>query len=113
MYCDGMGYMIERRRRGKNIAGGEADRRNPRIAAPSTNEPRSGGKRTNGGETPYAREPYILYTFGGYFWRGEKGQKCIEKTSLFSIHFWRYERGLHNYRVLPGLTRHLMLSKAG
>ena len=35
---------------------------------------------------PYAREPYILYTFGGCFWRGEKGQKCIEKTSLFFEH---------------------------
>ena len=68
MYCDGMGYMIERRRRGKNIAGGEADRRNPRIAAPSTNEPRSGGKRTNGGDTPYAREPYIIYS--DLSWRG-------------------------------------------
>ena len=38
------------------------------------------------GDMPYAREPYILYAFGGCFQRGKKGQKCIEKTSLFFEH---------------------------
>ena len=87
MYCDGMGYMIERRRRGGNIAGGEADRRNPRIAAPSTNEPRSGGKRTNGGETPCAREPYIIYS--DLSWRGI----AQRKRSFWLSTFWVSVKG--------------------
>ena len=41
----------------------------------------------------------------------KKEEKCIEKTSLFSIHFLKGNRGNFTTRVLPGLTRHPILSE--
>ena len=55
----GMGYRMERRRRGGNIAGGGAERRNPRIATPQQIEPRSGGRMIHAGIT--SRANIILY----------------------------------------------------
>ena len=61
----GMGYRMERRRRGGNIAGGGADRRNPRIATPQPIEPRSGGKRSHTGIASRANIILYIGIYGG------------------------------------------------
>ena len=55
---------------------------------------------------PRAREHYIIYDR-----RGGEREDCSKKRFLFLEHFFRVETAPNDVRVLPGMTRHPILSR--
>ena len=55
---------------------------------------------------PRAREHYIIYDR-----RGGEREDCSKKRFLFLEHFFSVETAPNGVRVLPGMTRHPILSR--